>query len=246
MEQFGWSRSAHWFSSDNTLYSYSKRGRPCCVHSVPTGNSTQLTHVTGTLHTDKTHHQNMEILSLDLETWSTHPSADSGGEWNGWWRGQLTWGGWNPSGSCLHLALTSRYIIDVTSGPLNGFIHGPQNSRSEPPTVTNGLDTPPVFRAEWSLHRTRSSGNFLFLLPWTLVRVGVGSKGSTLLLTRCSCQRRMVHTVRKPSPWPLQVHDFSHQAHPSGHLWAQEGQKEGFHTHPWGSWVLCCHLAVGM
>lgn len=83
MERFVWSRSAHWFSSDDTLYSYGKRDRPCCVHSVPTGNSTQLTHVTGTLHTDKTHHQNMEILSLDLETWSTLPSADSGGEGNG-------------------------------------------------------------------------------------------------------------------------------------------------------------------
>lgn len=83
MEQFGWSQSAHWFSSDNTLYSYSKRGHPCCVHSVPTGNSTQLTHDTGTLHMDETRHQNMEILPLDLETWPTHPSADCAGEANG-------------------------------------------------------------------------------------------------------------------------------------------------------------------
>ena len=40
-------------------------------------------HITGTLHMDTTRHQNMEILPLDLETWSTDPSADSGGEANG-------------------------------------------------------------------------------------------------------------------------------------------------------------------
>ena len=49
----------------------------------------------------------------------------------------------------------------------------------------------------------------------------------------------------EPSPWPLRVRGSSHQAHPSGHLAAREGNKEGFHTHPWGSWVLRCHLAVG-
>lgn len=49
----------------------------------------------------------------------------------------------------------------------------------------------------------------------------------------------------KLSPWPLRVCGSSHQAHPSGHLGAREGNTEGFHTHPRGSWVLCCHLAVG-
>lgn len=51
-------------------------------HSNPTGNTAQLTDITGTRHTGKPCHQNMEILSLNLATRSTHLSADSGEEAN--------------------------------------------------------------------------------------------------------------------------------------------------------------------
>lgn len=68
-----------WFSSDDALSSYSKRMVPVVFTLFPLG----TLHITGTLHMDTTRHQNMEILPLDLETWSKDPSVDSGGEANG-------------------------------------------------------------------------------------------------------------------------------------------------------------------
>ena len=82
-------------------------------------------------------------------------------------------------------------------------------------------------------------------LPWTLVRVGAGTKRSTRLLTRCRCPRRTAHTGRKPWPWPLRVHGSSRRAHASGHLGAREGQTEGFHSHPRGSHAVTWQWGCG-